>query len=89
MLFRSDVMGTAIHIRHLTGEVSIPNHGSYVLNIPCGAGKSTAIKDLISKQHDKGVVVFVATKKDADGMKADLDRLDIPTMKGRQVRDFT
>ena len=81
----TDVMGTAIHIRHLTGEVSIPNHGSYVLNIPCGAGKSTAIKDLISKQHDKGVVVFVATKKDADDMKADLDRLDIPTMKGQVI----
>ena len=72
--------GGGIDIHHLIGEVSVPSPGAYILDIPCGCGKSTAIKDLVSKKHDCGIIIFVATKKDADDMKADLDAMAISTL---------
>ena len=65
-----DPSDTNLTIKHQTGDAIIPcKGGASIVPLPCGGGKSTATCDLVTKRCDKGIVIFVATRADANDMK--------------------
>lgn len=81
-----DPSGANLTIKHQTGDAVIPcKGGASIVPLPCGGGKSTAICDLVAKRCDKGIVIFVATRADANEMSSKLERLCIPALKDEIV----
>ena len=58
-----------IGIKFLNGEVVIPNRsGGYVVASGCGSGKTTAIRELIKKYYNYGVVYSAFTIEECNKM---------------------
>lgn len=81
-----DSSDTNLTIKHQTGDAIIPcKGGASIVPLPCGGGKSTATCDLVAKRCDKGIVIFVATRADANDMKKRLESLSLPALKDEIV----
>ena len=81
-----DSSDTNLTIKHQTGDAIIPcKGGASIVPLPCGGGKSTATCDLVAKRCDKGIVIFVATRADANDMKKRLESLSLLALKDEIV----
>ena len=58
-----------INIKFLNGEITIPaRYGGYVIASGCGSGKTTAIKELIKRCCNQGIVYSAFTIKECNEM---------------------
>lgn len=67
-----DPSGKGFIIKHLTGDTTIPQNGAWLVNIPCGGGKSTSIISLVLQKANTGILLETPTIKDANQMKENL-----------------
>lgn len=58
-----------INIQFLNGEITIPSRsGGYVVASGCGSGKTTAIREIILKEFDKGIIYSAFTIEECNEM---------------------
>ncbi|MFR9527204.1 MAG: hypothetical protein SNI45_03935 [Rikenellaceae bacterium] len=54
-------------LEHLVGEIKVPcTGGGYVLGVPCGAGKSTAVTSLVNLFPSEGFVILEKTQQECN-----------------------
>lgn len=73
----------SLTLEHLVGEIKVPcTGGGYVLGVPCGAGKSTAVTSLVKLFPSEGFVIFEKTQQECNEamerlLKAGVKRAEI------------
>ncbi len=69
-------------LEHLVGEIKVPSTGGgYVLGVPCGAGKSTAVTSLVKLFMSEGFVIFEKTQQECNEAMGSSSRQELREMR--------
>ena len=81
-------IGGNTRLNLLNGQIDIPRKdGCYVVSSGCGSGKTTAIKQLIGREFDKGVLYSAFTIEECNDMYNYCKNLIGSELNGYKLKD--